>query len=193
MSLAAPDAPNQAPALANRQLAARWIQRLLLSDLGASLVAIALALLIGAGFIAIKGASPWQAYAALLDGALGNRNSVAETLVKAIPLATAGIGISIAFRAGVFNVGAEGQLYLGAIAATWVGLTWSNLPAPLLIPLMIAASLAAGGAWAAIAAGLKVWLNASEIINTIMMNYIAIFFVGYLVHGPLQEPGSPLG
>ncbi len=142
MSLAAPD---QASALAHRLQPTRWIQRLLLSDLGASVIAIALALVIGAALIAIKGVSPWRAYAALLDGALGNRNSVAESLVKTIPLATAGIGISIAFRAGVFNVGAEGQLYLGAVAATWLGLTWPNLPAPVLLPLMMLASLLAGG------------------------------------------------
>lgn len=155
--------------------------------------AVVLALLTGAALIALLGVNPLEAYRALLDGALGNRNSIAETLVKAIPLALAGVGVAVAFRAGVFNVGAEGQLYLGAIAATWVGLQFQALPRPFLLPLMIFTALASGGVWAALAGVLKASFNASELINTIMMNYIAIFLVSYLVHGPLQEPGSPLG
>lgn len=163
------------------------------SDLMTTLLAIILALLVGAILIAFLGGNPIEAYGALLDGAIGSKNSFAETLVKAIPLALAGVGVSIAFRASVFNVGAEGQLYLGAIMATWVGLLGSNLPRLVIIPLMIISGMAAGAVWASIAGILKVWLKSSELINTIMMNYIAIFFVNYLVHGPLQEPGSPLG
>ncbi len=177
----------------NPTTAQYWLNTLFQSGLIASLVAIVIALIIGAGLIALLGVSPIKAYAALLDGALGNKNSIAETLLKAIPLGLAGVGVSIAFRAGAFNVGAEGQLYIGAIAATWIGLQFPLLSPWLLIPLMILTGMAAGGLWAGIAGLLKVWMNASEMINTIMMNYIAIFFVNYLVHGPLQEPGSPLG
>lgn len=162
----------------------RWLQSL------ANPAAVLLALLIGAGLIALTGVSPLKAYGALLDGALGNRNSLAETLVKAVPLALAGVGVSIAFRAGVFNVGAEGQLFMGAMAAAYVSLQLHGQFGPL--PMILAAMLA-GGLWAGIAALLKLWFNASEMINTIMLNYIAIFFIGYLLHGPLQEPGSPLG
>ena len=90
------------------------------------LAAIVLALPVGGVLIALMGVSPWRAYAALLDGAMGNRNSIAETLVRAMPLALAGIGISIAFQPGVFNVGAEGQLFLGGMAAAWVGLQWAD-------------------------------------------------------------------
>lgn len=171
----------------------RWARVLLHPDLTTSLAAIILALLIGAGLIAVLGVDPLRAYGALLDGAIGNRNSLAETLVKAIPLALAGVGVSIAFRASVFNVGAEGQLYLGAMAATWFALLGSDLPRGVLIPLMILVGMTAGALWAGVAGLLKIWLNASELINTIMMNYIAIFFVNFLLHGPLQEPGSPLG
>lgn len=167
--------------------------RVLTPDLLSILASIGLALLIGAGLISIMGVSPLRAYAALLDGAFGNLNSLAETLLVATPLALAGVGVAVAFRAGVFNVGAEGQLYLGAITATYVGLTFNQLSAGLLIPLMLAAGMFAGAAWAAVAGVLKVWLNASEMINTIMMNYVAIFLVNYLLHGPLQEPNSPLG
>jgi len=157
------------------------------------LAAIALALLVGGALIALMGINPVRAYAALLDGALGNRNSIAETLMRAVPLALAGIGISIAFQAGVFNVGAEGQLFLGGMAAAWVGLQWTNLPPALLLLLMILAAMLVGALWAGVAAFLKVRFDASELINTIMLNYIAIFLVSYLVHGPLQDPGSPLG
>ena len=157
------------------------------------LSAIVLALLVGGALIALMGINPLRAYAALLDGALGNRNSIAETLMRSVPLALAGIGISIAFQAGVFNVGAEGQLYLGGMAAAWVGLQWADLPLYRCSMLMIVAAMVVGGLWAGVAAFLKVRFQSSELINTIMLNYIAIFLVSYLVHGPLQEPGSPLG
>lgn len=162
-------------------------------DLTTSIISIILALLVGAGLIASLGVSPLTAYKTLLDGALGTKNSMAETLIRAIPLALVGVGVSIAFRAGSFNIGGEGQLYLGAAAATWVGLQFSYLPHILLLFLMVLAAMAAGGLWACIAGILRIRFNASEMINTIMMNYIAIFFVNYLVHGPMKEPGSPLG
>ena len=157
------------------------------------LVAIALALLVGAGLMALIGVNPLAAYRALLDGAFGNRNSMAETLVRTVPLALAGIGVAFAFQAGVFNIGAEGQLFIGATAATWIGLQFATLPRWPLLLLMLLTAMLAGGIWAAIAGWLKIWRGASELINTIMLNYIAIFLVAYLLHGPLQEPGSPLG
>jgi ABC-type uncharacterized transport system permease subunit len=151
------------------------------------------ALLVGAALIAILGKSPLAAYEALLNGAVGNTNSIAETLLKAIPLTLAGVGVSIAFRANVFNVGAEGQLYLGAMAAGWVGLLLGDQPWFVVIPAMMVSAMLAGALWAGVAGILKVALGASELINTIMLNYVAIFFVGYLLHGPLQDPTSPLG
>lgn len=173
--------------------ARRWISSILKPDLLSSAGAFILALLIGAVIIALMGVNPIKAYAALLDGAVGNPNSMAETLLRAIPLSLAGVGVAIAFRAGAFNVGAEGQLFVGAMAATWVGLEFPSLPPVLLLVLMGLTGMLAGGIWAGIAGILKAWLNANEMINTIMMNYIAIFLVSYLVHGPLQYPQSPLG
>jgi ABC-type uncharacterized transport system permease subunit len=163
------------------------------SEVGSSAVAFVVALAIGAVIIALMRVNPLRAYAALVNGAVGNRNSLAETLLRAVPLGLAGLGVTVAFRAGAFNVGAEGQLYVGAMAATWVGLAFPHLPGPLLLVLMGLTGMAAGGIWAGIAGALKAWVNASEMINTIMLNYVAIFLVGWLVHGPLQEPGSPLG
>lgn len=169
------------------------LQRVFTPDLASTLGSIFLAMIVGAGLIALRGVNPLLAYQALFDGAFGNLNSIAESLIVAAPLALAGIGVTIAFRAGVFNVGAEGQLYIGAITSTYVGLKFANLPGFLLIPLMMLTAMLAGGLWAGIAGVLKVWMGASEMINTIMLNYIATFLVSYLVHGPLQEPGSPLG
>jgi len=163
------------------------------SDFLGSLVAFVLALVIGAVIIALMGKDPLKAYAALLDGAVGNRNSLAETLLRAVPLSLAGIGVAIAFRAGAFNVGAEGQLFMGAMASSLVGLSFPGLPAPLLLGLMALAAMVAGGLWAGIAGALKAWLKASEMINTIMLNYIAIFLVSFLLHGPFKDPASPLG
>ena len=171
----------------------RLRRTLLHPDLLESLAAILVALLVGAVLIEIFGKDALAAYAALLDGAAGNLNSVAETLLKAIPLTLAGIGVSVAFRASVFNVGAEGQLYIGAMTAAWVGLLLGDQPWFVVLPAMMVAAMLAGALWAGIAGALKTALGASELINTIMFNYVAIFFVGYLLHGPLQDPTSPLG
>jgi general nucleoside transport system permease protein len=158
-----------------------------------SALAFIVALGIGAVIIALMGVNPLHAYAALLKGAFGNRNSLAETLLRAIPLGLAGVGVAIAFQAGVFNVGSEGQLYMGAMAAAWAGLAFHALPQIPLLLVMAAAAILAAGIWAGIAGVLKAWMKANEMINTIMLNYIAIFLVSFLVHGPLKDPASPLG
>jgi len=176
--------------IANMALAS--LRRIAQPRLITILSSIALALLIGAGLIALLGVNPFRAYGALLDGAVGNKNSIAETLVRAIPLTLAGVGVSIAFRSGTFNVGAEGQLFLGGMASAWVGLLFTNLPGPILVALMIVAGMLAGALWAGIAGFLKIALHANEFINTIMMNYIAIFFVSYLLNGPLKDPEFPM-
>ncbi len=163
------------------------------SDAVRSVAAFALALVIGALIISVMGVSPVRAYVALVNGAAGNLNSVAETLLRAVPLGLAGVGVSIAFRAGAFNVGAEGQLYVGAMASAWTGLAFPFLPPAVLLALMGLSAVLAGGIWAGIAGVLKAWVNASEMIVTIMLNYVAIFLINYLVHGPLKDPASPLG
>ncbi len=101
----------------NDSILKRFLRLKGLKAIGASIGTVILALLIGALLIALIGIDPWSAYAALWDGAVGNKNSIAETLLRSIPLAVIGLGITVAFRASVFNVGAEGQLYLGAVAA----------------------------------------------------------------------------
>lgn len=156
-----------------------------------SVVAVLLALVVGAGLIAAWGVNPVTAYATLIDGAFGNRNSIAETLLRSIPLTFAGLGVAIAFRGGAFNVGAEGQLFIGATAATFVGTSLAG-PAPLVLLIMVAIAFIAGAAWSGLAGLLKLGFGASELITTIMLNYIAVYLVSYLLHGPLQDPDSYL-
>lgn len=160
--------------------------------IGASLVSIALALLIGAVLIIAWGANPLTAYAALLDGAFGSWNSLSETLLRSIPLTFTGLAIAIAFRAGAFNLGAEGQLFLGATAAAFVGLALPGLPPLVVIPSMIVTAMVVGALWSLVAGVLKLRFGANELITTIMLNYVAILFVSYLLRGPLQEAAGYL-
>jgi len=157
-----------------------------------SVVAVLVALMVGAGLIAAWGVNPVTAYVALIDGAFGNRNSIAETLLRSVPLTFAGLGVAIAFRGGAFNVGAEGQLFIGATAATFVGTSLVGEPAPLVLLIMVFSAFVAGAVWSGLAGLLKLGFGASELITTIMLNYIAIYLVSYLLNGPLQDPDSYL-
>ncbi len=130
---------------------------------------------------------------ALVSGAVGSSYALlSATPVRAIPLALAGLAIAIAFRAGILNIGAEGQLLMGATAATAVAALaispTGGLPAAVVIVLMVSAGACAGSAWAGIAAWLRQRFGVLEVISTIMLNYVALNLVGYLVRGPLQEP-----
>ncbi|MEK1898041.1 MAG: ABC transporter permease [Rhizobium sp.] len=157
-----------------------------------SAAAFLLALVTGAVLILLWGGNPLRAYAALADGAFGSWNSVAETLLRSVPLTFTGLAVAIAFRGGAFNVGAEGQLYVGGTAAAIVALWLPALPGYLLLPLMMAGAMAAGAAWAGLAGVLKLRFGASELITTIMLTYVAIYLVSYLLRGPLQEAAGYL-
>lgn len=157
-----------------------------------SLVAVLMAFAVGAALIASVGVNPVTAYAALIEAALGSSNGLAETLVRTVPLALCGLGITMGFRAGAFNVGAEGQLYLGGVAAGATGVALAGTSSLLVLPAMALASMLAGGLWSALAGWLKLRFRADELITTIMLNYVAIDLCAYLLHGPLQDPNSPL-
>ncbi len=160
--------------------------------IGYPLCGIALALLCSSGIIWATGVRPVMAFRALWLGAFGNANSVAETLLKASPLLFAALGMCAAFQCRLWNIGAEGQLYLGALAAA-IGGIYLPLPSPALaIPVLMLLGFLAGGCWAAIPGWLKARFGVSEIITTIMMNYIAMFLISYAVHGPLRDPGGYL-
>lgn len=152
-----------------------------------SLLALLLALAISALVIAVAGANPIAALRALAEGAFGSAEGWSEVAVRTCPLLLAGLAVTIAFRAGLWNIGAEGQLVVGATAVAWLGTRVGAFPAGVAIVLALTVAALAGAAWAAIAGLLKATRNVDEVISTIMLNFIALGLVGYLVHGPLLE------
>ncbi|MEL7608330.1 MAG: ABC transporter permease [Bacillota bacterium] len=151
-------------------------------------IALLLSLAITALIISLTGKDPLLAFESMFTGAFGTMNSLGETLIKTVPLMLAGLGLTICYRTGLTSIGAEGQIVMGGLMATLVGVYLGNLPSYILIPLAFLAAMIAGGIWAGIAGYLKAKLGVSEVINTIMLNYIATFFISYLVDGPLREP-----
>lgn len=156
------------------------------------LVGAVLGLLIGAVLIVIAGANPLETYGVMLRGAFGGPAQLTETALKTAPLLLVGLGLTAAFRARVWNIGGEGQFYMGALMGGIVALAFPNLPQGLLTVLMLAAGAVGGLLWALIAALLKVKRGMNEIISTLMLNYIAILLMQYLVRGPLQDPAGYL-
>jgi ABC-type uncharacterized transport system permease subunit len=134
------------------------------------------------------GANPVEAYGALIEGAVGSPNAIADTLVKATPLLLIGLGTCIAFRGGVVNIGGEGQLVVGAIAATLLGLLYPEAPGYVIIPLAMLAGFLAGGVWGAIPGALKAYFNVNEILSTIMMNQIAVQGMNFLLRDVMIDP-----
>ena len=188
-----------------------WIQDVLPTVTG-SLAAIALALIVGAiliifstprvisslgyvtsypwDFFKFAGLAVYDGYGALLQGSVGSTGAIVRTLERGAPLICAGLGVSLAFRCGLFNIGAQGQLLLGAIAAGWVAFAL-DLPAGLHLLVALAAALAAGGLWGSIPGVLKARAGAHEVITTIMLNYVALFLILYLLgRESFQRPGS---
>ncbi len=153
-------------------------------------IAGGLALLVGAVIIWLLGANPIEAYIGMVQGALGSPNAIADSLVKAGPLLFVGVGICIAYRGGVINIGGEGQIVIGALATTLVVLTLSGLPSLILIPLALAAGFVGGGFWGGIAGFLKARFKVNEVLSTIMLNAIAVQLMTFLLNGALMDPTS---
>ncbi|MBE0636490.1 ABC transporter permease [Candidatus Bipolaricaulota bacterium] len=153
---------------------------------------LAAAFAIGGVVVAALGASPMEALSELFNGAFGNKHAIANTLVKACPLLFVALGICVSFRAGVFNIGGEGQLVTGALAAAAVAFAIPGWPTWLILVLSLAAGTMAGAIWAGIAGWLKVRFNVSEILSTIMLNYIATLGMVYLLSGPMNDPAHAL-
>lgn len=160
--------------------------RTIVADLSAVWVVLA-ALALGALLIAISGHDPLAAFAALIGGALGSTDRIAETLVKMIPLAIMGLAVSIAFKNSYWNIGGEGQFIAGAVLATWFALSFAPLPVPLLALLSFAAAFAGGALWGAIAGLMKIRFSVNEVISTLMLNYVALNVLRYLIRGPMRD------
>jgi simple sugar transport system permease protein len=148
------------------------------------------ALAVGAVMLFVLGANPLEAYGALWVGAFGSTNAFAETLVKATPLLLVALGICISFRGDVINIGGEGQMIIGAILATWLGLTLTGLPGWLVITLAMLAGFVGGGIWGGIPGLLKAYFNVNEILSTVMMNAIAVQFMNFMMRGPMIDPAQ---
>ena len=151
-------------------------------------IATLAALLTGAVMLFLLKVNPIDAYKALWDGAFGSSNAVAETLVKATPYLMVGLGTCISFRGNVINIGGEGQMIIGAICATWLGLTFKGLPGWLGITLGLLAGVLGGGIWGGIPGVLKAYFNVNEILSTVMMNAIAVQVMNFLLRGPMIDP-----
>lgn len=153
-----------------------------------TVIALVLAIVVGGVVIWAFGSDPFAAYSALWKGAFGSGVAFTSTLTKAVPVMLTGLAVAVAFKCSVFNIGAEGQLLMGAMAAAIVG-AGVQLPAPLHIMLCMLSAMAAGMLWALFPAVLKLKCNVHVVISTIMFNYIAQFFVQWLILGPFKGEG----
>ncbi len=154
------------------------------------LVAVPMALLIGALLLLIFKVNPLQAYWSLLQGAFGDVSGVTQTLVKATPLLLVGLGVCIAFRGGIINIGGEGQFIAGALAATAFSVGFPNLPRIVILPLSMICGVLAGSVWGGLPGVLKSRLGVNEILSTVMMNAIAIQLANFLLRGPMIDPAE---
>jgi simple sugar transport system permease protein len=161
------------------------------------LLAVAVALLMGAAFIVAVGQDPRLVYGTMLAGVFGSAYGWGQVLFKATPLVFTGLAVAVGFRAGLFNIGAEGQAYISAFVMGWAGAVLApHVPGPLLLVLLLAVGMAAGAAYAAVPGLLKARFGAHEVINTIMLNFVATALVNYWGHSAfvretVRTPGLP--
>jgi simple sugar transport system permease protein len=165
-----------------------WISRLVDGQL--PVFAALAALLVGAVILLVLEVNPIEAYKALWDGAFGSSNAFAETLVKATPLLLVALGICISFRGDVINIGGEGQMIVGALLATWIGLTFTGLPGWLVLTLALLAGFVGGAVWGGIPGLLKAYFRVNEILSTVMMNAIAVQLMNFMLRGPMIDPSQ---
>lgn len=163
-----------------------WKWGALVIFLGALLFSLGISCLLLMG----QGKDPVEGMYILWQGSFGNLWAMEGALLKAIPLFLCSLGVAVAFRMQIWNIGAEGQFALGAIGATWMALSFPDLPGYFLLPLMFIMAFILGGLWALIPAVLRLKLRVNEIISTLMLNYIAILLLDYLVFGVWKDPAS---
>lgn len=154
------------------------------------LSAVLLALMLGAVMLLSLEANPLDGYATMFSAAFGSIEGFSETTVKSIPLLLVGVGICIAFRASVINIGGEGQMVMGALFSTALALAFPGVPSLILIPLVLCAGAVGGAFWGAIAGSLKAYFNVSEILSTIMLNIVAVQIMNFLLRGPMIDPAE---
>ncbi len=163
-----------------------------LEPLAASLLAVAAAFAVGALLILAVGDDPLETYGLLLGSALSWPDGIGYTLFYATPLIFTGLAVALALRAGLLNIGAEGQLVAAALAAAWAGITFAALPGWLLVPLVAGAGMLAGAIWGGVPGLLKARYGAHEVITTIMMNFVAVGLASYLIQYRYRKPGDAI-
>src|SRR5579871_2886697 len=156
----------------------------------APLLASALTLAVGLLVFAWLGQSPLRAFRVFFIDPVSDMNGVSELLLKASPLCLIALGLAIGFRAGIWNIGAEGQMYMGGIFATGVAIHYHQTEAAWVLPAMLVAGALGGALWASVTAALRAHFHANEILVSLMLTYVADFTVKYLVFGPWQDPQS---
>lgn len=161
----------------------------ILQKIGTPIASAALAIAIGSLIMWISGYDPGAAFAALFKGSFGSPKAIGGTILRATPLILTGLAVGYGFRAGLFNIGAEGQLFMGGLAAAFLGVQLAGMPWGVVVPTLVVASMLAGAAWAFIPAILKARIGAHEVITTMMFSYIARYLVSWLVVGPLKAEG----
>lgn len=155
----------------------------------APFVAVLIALFLSGGLIALAGANPLLAYVEMIKGAFGSRLAISETLTRTTPLILTGLAAAVAFRARLWNIGGEGQLYLGAIMAAWLGHGMAaSLPAPLAILVILIAGMVTGALWLLGPVILRIRFGVDEVVTTLIGNFIVLLFVSMLIEGPLKDP-----
>src|SRR5215218_6418382 len=164
----------------------------LLRELLFPLAAVAAAFAVGAVLVLAVGDNPLSTYTLLIGSALTWPDGIGYTLFYATPLIFTGLAVAVAFRCGLLNIGAEGQLYIASFATAWVGITFAGLPALVLVPLCFLAALVAGGFWGAVPGVLKARFGAHEVITTIMLNFIAVALASYFTQYHYKPPGDPI-
>ncbi len=171
-------------------LVTRWVRDVVNWRRTATTIGLILAgtFIVTAPFIMLAGANPFTAYSEFLISPLTSRFSALEVLVSSIPLILTGVSVALAFRAGYWNIGAEGQLLMGAVAAAGIGMMMGDLPRIVAIPLVVLAGAAAGALWALVPALLRVKLGIDEVVTTLLLNPVALLFVNALLNGPWANP-----
>lgn len=188
--------------------AANFVKMKILREIFSPLIAVTAAFIVGGIIVLLIKDNPFQTYYELVGNSFGSLKDLGYTLFYMTPLIFTGLAVAVAFRCGLLNIGAEGQLYVAAFATAWVGIkfggtvvnvfgkqedwSWMSLPAFLLIPLCMLTAIAVGGFWGAIPGFLKAKFGSHEVINTIMLNFIAIALVSYFTQYYYKIPGDPL-
>jgi len=165
------------------ELSQSWLTQILIP-----LAALVCALIVGAVFILLANSDPIKAYGVMFTGPFSSKFGISETLVRAVPLLLVGLGIVVSFRSGILNIGAEGQILIGAITAAAAATFFPSWPAVILLPLVLIAGCAGGAVWGGVAGWLKARLSVNEILSTVMLNQIAAQIYIFLIRGPLIDP-----